>query len=916
MGTNTELLVSLNYNNQHLPLRVTNAAGAVTEFVYNTYGQLTSVTNAKKDAITLSYDTNGFLTNVVGSLPASRLSFTYDNMNRVRTVSDSQGYTVTNSYDYLDRLTRMDYPDGTSEVIVYNKLDAVMMKDRRNQWTRTFYNAGRQPTAVADALGRVTHFDWCNCGALGSITDPLGRMTTWIRDIQGRVTSKIYPDLTYVNYTYEQGAGRLKSVTDAKNQTTLYSYNIDNTLRSVSYTNSLIATPGVSFTYETNYGRIQTMTDGVGTTTYSYYSMTNGFGAGMLSSVDGPLTNDTITYRYDELGRVTNRAINNVGMNVTYDTLGRVTVMTNALGSFTNTFDTNTLRLTSVAYPNGQTMNLSYFGNDRDQRLQTIWNKKADGTTLSKFDYTYDNEGQIQTWRQELGGVSTNIYNFTYDPTDQLLHGALSNAVTGTLIKQFFYRYDAAGNRTAEQIDMASTGASFNSLNQMTSVANSGAIQFKGNLNEPGTVKVAGTDAIMLSSNRFVGYANATNGSNAVVISATDYSNNATNKTYQVVVSNNAVAKTLSYDLNGNLTNEVTATQTNSYEWDALDRMVARNSGANRTEFTYDGASRCVRIVEKTNGVAISDKRFLWCGVERCEERDAAGSVQKRFFTQGEQINTTNYYFTIDHLGSIREMTDSGGIVRVRYDYDPYGNRTKIQGDLEADFGFTGHYIHATSGLYLTWFRAHDSGVGRWLSRDPLLESGGVNLYTYVGNDPVNLADPFGLASFVPGLFGGWYEPILYRDDFIGPRLPSIYHPGLGELISDWWDDWTGFDRSRDPVGPLVVYGMPPPIFGSGCRPDKWSRNPKTLQDQMALNAAKEGAGQKIIDNLNDEKFKGMEKWEYKVKSSEGRDSVVHYVRDPKTGELEDFKFKKHSNDGPTIFERTKEPHAPSGDAP
>lgn len=44
----------------------------------------------------------------------------------------------------------------------------------------------------------------------------------------------------------------------------------------------------------------------------------------------------------------------------------------------------------------------------------------------------------------------------------------------------------------------------------------------------------------------------------------------------------------------------------------------------------------------------------------------------------------------------------------------------------------------------------------------------------------------------------------------------------------------------------------------------------------MTLEAAQEGAGSKIIDNLGNPKFKGMEKWEYKVKSAEGRDSVVH----------------------------------------
>jgi hypothetical protein len=78
---------------------------------------------------------------------------------------------------------------------------------------------------------------------------------------------------------------------------------------------------------------------------------------------------------------------------------------------------------------------------------------------------------------------------------------------------------------------------------------------------------------------------------------------------------------------------------------------------------------------------------------------------------------------------------------------------------------------------------------------------------------------------------------------------------------------------------------------------DKWSRPPKSLQDEMALAAAKAGEGQVIISNLNDPAFRGMDKIEYKVKSINVRDSVVHYVRDPRAGATMDFKFKKHSVD-------------------
>ncbi len=78
---------------------------------------------------------------------------------------------------------------------------------------------------------------------------------------------------------------------------------------------------------------------------------------------------------------------------------------------------------------------------------------------------------------------------------------------------------------------------------------------------------------------------------------------------------------------------------------------------------------------------------------------------------------------------------------------------------------------------------------------------------------------------------------------------------------------------------------------------DKWSREPKSLQDQMALEAAKKGEGRRLSISLNDLKYKGMDKMEYKIKSDSGKDTVIHYVRNPNTGELMDFKFKKHSTD-------------------
>ena len=85
--------------------------------------------------------------------------------------------------------------------------------------------------------------------------------------------------------------------------------------------------------------------------------------------------------------------------------------------------------------------------------------------------------------------------------------------------------------------------------------------------------------------------------------------------------------------------------------------------------------------MELDSGVVASDKRLLWDGQTIAEERDSAGTnVTKRYFSQGVQLaqspipnlqSPLSLYYTRDHLGSIRELTDSTGTIQARYDYDP-----------------------------------------------------------------------------------------------------------------------------------------------------------------------------------------------------------------------------------------------------
>jgi len=127
------------------------------------------------------------------------------------------------------------------------------------------------------------------------------------------------------------------------------------------------------------------------------------------------------------------------------------------------------------------------------------------------------------------------------------------------------------------------------------------------------------------------------------------------------------------------------------------------------------------------------------------EQRNGTSTTAaQRYLPQGVQQGTSKFFYTRDHLGSIREVVNNSGGVVARYDYDPYGRRTKLSGTFDSDFGFTGHYYHVPSGLHFAPFRAYSAEFGRWLTRDPILETGGINLYAYVIGNPVNRIDTLG----------------------------------------------------------------------------------------------------------------------------------------------------------------------------
>jgi RHS repeat-associated protein len=530
-------------------------------------------------------------------------------------------------------------------------------------------------------------------------------------------------------------------------------------------------------------------------------------GSNLLGSVQTPLT--TIGYTYDELGRQITKTIGGVSSGVTFDALSRVTSQTNALsgGAFQYSYLGNTDRVASVAYPTGQSAIYAYedsTSTPNEPLLSEIKNINASSGVISKFDYGYDAESQITSWSQQSDSNDPQKWAMQYDTEGKLTSVNVTNTTTNALLHQYAYLYDAAGNRTSEQIDGNVTGASYNDLNQLAGQSEGGNMVFSGTLSKPAVVTVGGYAATSGNySTNFTGIAAVSAGTNSVSVVAQDVDGNVATNNYQVVVSPSSGSYL--YDANGNLVSDGSRT----YGWDAKNELVliVYNSGSNagnHTEFIYNGLGQRVAIVERTgtavgSGTVTSTKQYVWAGGVIAEERDGSNTVTKRYFDQGEQRissgTATNYFYTRDHLGSIRELIASdGATIAVRYSYDPFGRATQVSGSINCDFQYAGMYEHPTSDLNLTMYRAYNPNIGRWISRDPSGEDSGANLYAYCSNSPVDNCDLSGLHP-VPAI-NYQISDLDVQTQIAAVRARVDFQNMSSESVFGYMNDMAGLDTS------------------------------------------------------------------------------------------------------------------------
>lgn len=340
--------------------------------------------------------------------------------------------------------------------------------------------------------------------------------------------------------------------------------------------------------------------------------------------------------------------------------------------------------------------------------LQFGLDHSGNRTTLTWPDgnyVNYDVDGLNRTWQLRENNASSGagvLATYTFDPLSRAQSISRGN-----------------GTSTGFGYDLASR---LNSLTQVLSGTNQ-------NLSLGFMYTPASQMRVRTSSN--------SNYDQVVATLSTSYAPDGLNRYGSVA------GTTYTYDARGNLTSD----GVRSFSYDPENHLLTETGGAGLT-LSYDPLGR---LYQGTSGSAVT--QFLYDGDRLVAEYSGTSTLLRRY-VHGPGTDTPVVWYEgsgltnrarlhADERGSSVASSDGSGTGTI-YTYGPYGEPNNWSG---SRFRYTGQIMLPEAQLYYYKARVYDPILGRFLQTDPIGGKDDLNLYAYVGNDPLDRTDPSGLCD-------------------------------------------------------------------------------------------------------------------------------------------------------------------------
>jgi len=806
------------YNNIGQLIKTTDADGVISLFEYNTEGQRTTTIqdlngNGTKDLATdsishsdSSYTTrDGFtvarsISSLIkpGEATFTELSRSESSINGTHswstqfpgtanelTTSSVMTYTGNGNATARSNAANGAYSIQTVIAGLPSKSESFSSDNASIMSVTTAYDTLNRPiTQTHSRTGAVTTtYQSDVLDTVTTSTDAGNRTTTVSYDLRGRQLSVDAPDtldkdgntLANITTTSYLSNGRRGEQSGAQTYRKTYAY--DYALRQhtlTTYQSEAANATGQTTTwnYDATYGRLLNKRDADNKGCDYTYTL-----AGRLQTktlARGIIT----TYAYDTAGRNTLTTHSGFTQSVltSYDRLSRPTKVDQGAGTNLHEFIYNTTTLVQLSEKitygaNTATPFVRTINRTQDNLLRPAGYTLNDGTTAeTTTTYGYDTAGRLKTvnnYTYDYLANSGNIIETITSPVHKVTNSYETNR-NGLIAKQ---------NSKLDSTAIAGINYSMNALGQRTSITKNGqayATPQAETIGYDAKGQVVKTDtAGNTALNRlytFDGIGNRlTDNLNTYTISSVNE--------ITAVTTGATVVNTV-HDDDGNMTTgtlpEDTAGAT--LVWDAKNRLTKiTKSNGEIIDYSYDYQSR--RITKTTAGITTAYIYNGWNPIAEYNNasltkinlwgQDISGGIQSAGGVGGLlaviEGNTTNFPI-YDGNGNITDYLDTAGSVVAHYQYDAFGNITAKTGIKADDFThrFSTKQRDTETGLYYYGYRYYDPVTGRWPSRDPIEESGGVNLYAFVGNRPIYRFDRLGL---YPGSEG--------HGDQIGPKASS-----------------------------------------------------------------------------------------------------------------------------------------------